>query len=293
MKRAKLGKGLSTLIDTVELPRGDNLRELPMSALQTNPEQPRKSFDNNRLHGLAESIREHGLVQPIVVMEFSPGQYKIIAGERRFRAYQILNHSTIPAIIRRKAEDREMLELALTENLQRENLNPIEKAEAYRNLIDNFDLTQDQLATRLGKSRAGIANSLRLLTLPPSVQALLEEGKLSEGHAKVLLACDDVTWLTQLARQVIKESWSVRTLEEKLASATSAPAAGKQTSNRQLDAHIFKLQQQLCEIMGTRVKIKLSYKNKCRGKIILSFSHNDDFENLIEKLCGNRPSEEF
>ena len=213
MNRQALGRGLKALIPQAEESRGDEIRQIPVSAIQPNPYQPRRDFDEEGLQELAGSISEKGVLQPITVRDIDQG-FQLVAGERRWRAAQIAGLREIPALIR-ELSDREVMEIALIENLQREDLNPIEEAEAYQVLMREFELTQEQVAKAVGKGRPTIANRLRLLRLPEIVRRWVSGGELSPGHAKVLLMLDEERAI-ELGRRSVDEGWSVRQLEEYL-----------------------------------------------------------------------------
>lgn len=298
MKKSKLGKGLETLIGDVSAvaEKAGALQDIAIGKIKQNPNQPRKVFDDVKLKELADSIREQGLLQPVVVQDDGAGGYTLIAGERRLRACKSLNWTSIKAVIRNDLEKIDLLELALIENIQRDDLNPMERAEAYSHLIDQYGLTQESVAKVLGKSRAAVANSVRLLTLPDSVQTWLGEGKLTEGHAKVLLQSADIALINKLAKGVIDEGLSVRALEQRMADggggptkaapgrAAAAPAAG-------LTPYVLEIQEKLAQILGTRVRIKVSKSNKYKGQVVIEFNHNDDFETIVNHIVeGDRPA---
>lgn len=297
MKKSKLGKGLETLIGDVSAvaEKVGALQDIAIGKIKPNPNQPRKVFDDTKLKELADSIREQGLLQPVVVQEDGAGGYTLIAGERRLRACKSLGWNSIKAVIRNDLEKIDLLELALIENIQRDDLNPMERAEAYSHLIDQYGLTQESVAKVLGKSRAAVANSVRLLTLPDSVQTWLGEGKLTEGHAKVLLQSADIALINKMAKAVIDEGLSVRALEQRIADsggstkaapgrAAAAPAAG-------LTPYVLEIQEKLAQILGTRVRIKVSKSNKYKGQVVIEFNHNDDFETIVNHIVeGDRPA---
>lgn len=212
MSSKRLGKGLDALIPSLSIQDDDKVIEIPLNQLRANPYQPRKSFDEEAIRELAESIRQHGVIQPIIVRSVLKG-YEIIAGERRFRASQFCGNTTIPAVVR-TFSDQQVMEIALIENLQRENLNAMEIAVAYQGLMDQFQLTQEELSLKVGKSRSHIANFLRLLTLPDEVKDYVSRGTLSMGHARALVGLKDPATIKQLAKQCIDHEWSVRDLEE-------------------------------------------------------------------------------
>src|SRR5215469_10321592 len=211
-QRKALGRGLSALLGTPDLETPEALREIDIDRILPNSHQPRKHFDEDALNELADSIREHGVVQPVVVRPLEDGFFQLIAGERRWRASQRAGLARLPAVIR-EAGENSALELALIENLQREDLNPIEEAQAYERLISDFGLTQEDVSRRVGKNRATIANMLRLLRLPPEVQQWLRENRLSTGHAKALLSLSDLNAILDSARKIIQGNYSVRQAE--------------------------------------------------------------------------------
>src|SRR5215475_1478974 len=200
--RKALGRGLSALLGTPDLDENEQLRELDIERILPNAQQPRKTFDEDSLNELANSIRTHGVVQPIVVRPLEDGFFQLIAGERRWRASQRAGLTKVPAVVRESGE-HDALEIALIENLQREDLNPIEEAQAYERLITDFGLTQEEVARRVGKNRTTIANMLRLLRLPPEVQQWLRENRLTTGHAKALLSLSDLDAILESAKKII------------------------------------------------------------------------------------------
>jgi len=211
VSRKALGRGLRALIpeaDGLETP----IREIPIDQIDRNPEQPRKWFGEDQLEELKESILSHGVLEPIIVRPVE-GRYELVVGERRWRAAQLAGLRTIPAVVR-PLSDREAMEMALVENLQREDLNPIEEAEAYRRLMEEFQLTQEQVADRVGKKRSTVANRLRLLEIEPELRAEIAAGRLSAGHAKALLSIESSAERLKVAQRVIEEGWSVRAIEE-------------------------------------------------------------------------------
>src|SRR6476646_958617 len=230
-QRKALGRGLSALLGTPDLETPESLREIDIDRILPNSHQPRKNFDEAALNELADSIREHGVVQPVVVRPLDDGFFQLIAGERRWRASQRAGLYRIPAVIR-EAGEHDALELELIENLQREDLNPIEEAQAYERLIVDFGMTQEEVARRVGKNRATVANMLRLLRLPPEVQQWLRENRLSTGHAKALLSLSDLNAILDSARKIIQGNYSVRQAEALVArhannSLKDDPAGGR------------------------------------------------------------------
>lgn len=286
MEKKALGKGLKALIGEPEdfAPYDtSSWQHLMLDEIQPNPHQPRTDFDDDKLAPLVSSIKANGVLQPIIVRK--AGEiYQLIAGERRWRAARTLNMITIPAIIR-DATDQDMLTIALIENLQRQDLNPIEEATAYKTLIDQHDLTQDILAHHVGKDRSTIANTLRLLNLPEEIQAYVSRGTLSMGHARALLSLEDASAQLALCRRVVSEGLSVRQVERLVQRAprTRRPA---RTDSR-IDPDIRRLEEQLQRALGTKVRIRSAGK---RGTIEIDFYSPDQFETLVGTLLEERLS---
>ena len=280
-QRKALGRGLNALLGTPD-PESDQLREIDVERILPNSHQPRKNFDEDGLNELANSIRAHGVVQPIVVRPLQDGFFQLIAGERRWRASQRAGLSRIPAVVRETGEHA-ALEIALIENLQREDLNPIEEAQAYERLIVEFGLTQEEVARRVGKNRATIANMLRLLKLPSEVQQWLRENQLSTGHAKALLSLSDLNAILDSARKIIQGNYSVRQAEMlvsrygKPASDRDEPGDGSEVLDPNVKAAIHALEQAL----GTKVSIP---ENGGRGKIEIHFYSFEEMNRLYEGL---------
>lgn len=281
-KKGGLGRGLDALIPGLSISDDDRIQEIPLADLRPNPYQPRKTFDPEALKELAESIRTHGVLTPILVRRAVHG-YEIIAGERRVRAAEMAGLKTVPAV-ERKMSDAEMMEVALIENIQREDLNPLEIAEAYRAVMERFALTQEELARRMGKSRSQVANTLRLLTLPEEVRAYVSRGTLTMGHAKILAGVADERRLVAVARQAAEEGWSVRKLEEALRAARPKPAAGRPArSDRSPEAARRRaLESRLRERFGTPVTIR----GEKRGRIEIAFVDEEDLRRLVDLLLG-------
>lgn len=287
-----LGKGLGALIPAgTNEPRvasgGPGMQEVPVAAIQPNPYQPRDQFDEESLGALADSIREVGVLQPVLVRPSGDG-YELIAGERRWRAARKVGLQYIPALIR-ETDDSEALEQALVENIQREELNPLEEAGAYQQLIEDFGLTHEQVATRAGRSRASVSNTLRLLALPPAIQRMVRERQLNMGHARALLGTPDRAYQEQLARQVVKEDLSVRAVEELIRghndgpetpAAPGAPAAPR--GRRQRPPGIVELEEMLGDHLETRVKITMNAAG--RGRITVDFAGLEDLERIYRTL---------
>ena len=255
--------------------------ELTLEAIRPNPDQPRKSFDEEALRELATSIKSIGLVQPITVSEIEEGRYEIIAGDRRYRAARMAGLTTIPAYIR-KVEERSVHEMALIENIQRENLNPIEEALGYQRLIDECDLTQDALSERVGKNRASIANYLRLLRLPATVQLALKKRELSMGHAKALMAIEDPETQQMIFEQILKFDFSVRKVEE-IARKLTLPGEPMPTLPAKKPAADYaELQSHLSRCFNTQVGLKRNENG--RGRIEIAFTSDSELERILGLL---------
>lgn len=293
VKKSALGRGLGALItDAAEDPKPrvqavSAIQELQLEDIRPNPFQPRTEFDEEALNELAASIKSIGIVQPITVRTVEEGKYEIIAGERRFRASKIAGLTTIPAYIR-KTEDESLLELALIENIQREDLNAIEVAISYQRLLDECSLTQDALSDRVGKKRATIANYLRLLKLPAQIQLAIRDKKISMGHARAIINIEDPDTQFMIFEQILKYDFSVRKVEEivrELANPrpekpeTDAPQAGKQKN--ELGDYI-ELQKHLSRRFDTKVELKRNEAGK--GKIVISFKSDEELEKIIDLL---------
>ncbi|MCT1398047.1 ParB/RepB/Spo0J family partition protein [Paenibacillus sp. p3-SID867] len=275
----RLGKGLDALIPSLSIHDDDKVVEIPLSQLRANPYQPRKTFNDEAIQELAESIRQHGVIQPIIVRSVLKG-YEIIAGERRFRASQYCGKATIPAVVR-SFSDQQVMEIALIENLQRENLNAMEIAVAYQGLMEQFSLTQEELSLKVGKSRSHIANFLRLLSLPEEVKDNVSRGTLSMGHARAIVGIKDPIVVKQLAKQCVEQEWSVRELEEAVKNLDRKPTDKAKPKVKNRDPYIDHLEEDLRERFKTTVKIK---HNKDKGKIELNYYSKQDLERLLELL---------
>lgn len=286
-KKGGLGKGLDALFLDNDTQVGGGLMSLRVSSIEPNKDQPREMFDQAALSELADSIREHGVLQPIVVRTMPGGTYQIIAGERRWRASRMAGLSEIPAMVI-EAEDGKVMELALIENLQRENLTVIEEALGYRTLMENYGLTQEQVAKRIGKSRPVIANTLRILKLSPGAMKLLENGELTPGHARVLAGLEKEDLMDQLAAEVVKSSLTVRQLEkmaaqrksDKLGSVKEKPA---RTDNAWGDSAYLEMEIVLQETLGRKVRIK---KSPSGGTLEIEFFSKEDLTQLTQQLVG-------
>lgn len=257
-----------------------SILEIDVEAVQPNPYQPRTTWDKQQLEALADSIKSNGLIQPIIVRSTESG-YQLVSGERRLRAARIASLRTIPAVVR-EASDNEMLELALVENLHRADLNPIERAKAYRNYLQMFSFTQTEAANRLAEDRSVIANHLRLLELPDDIREMLTDGRLTMGHARALLGLPTDQLRRTVANKAVNAELSVRAVE-KLVRAHLAKSGESQTEPREKPAHILDLETTLGSELATKVSIE-TRKNGRKGKIIIEFYSLDDFDRIIEKL---------
>jgi ParB family chromosome partitioning protein len=283
-QRKALGRGLSALLGTPE-PETEELREIDINRILPNTQQPRKNFDEDGLNELADSIRAHGVIQPIVVQPLPDSFFQIIAGERRWRASQRAGLLRMPAVIREVGAESS-LEIALIENLQREDLNPIEEAQAFEKLIVDLGLTQEEVANRVGKSRATITNTLRLLRLPPEVQTWISENKLSTGHAKALLSLSEPDAILDAARKVIQGTLSVRQAEALVSRYLKGDAKkdSLETSNV-LDPNVTAAIHALELALGTKVTIQ---ENSGKGKIELHFFSFEEMNRLYEGLIRSK-----
>lgn len=288
IKSSGLGRGLGSLIPTKRPPvtpaappvavvsGGEQVREIAPDKIQPNPHQPRHMFDDEHLADLRDSIKEHGIIQPLIVTEAGDGRYQLIAGERRWRSAQQLGLATVPVIVRDLSEQKKM-EIALIENLQRMNLNAIEVARAYQKLMDEFNLTQEQLAKRVGKSRPAVANSLRLLGAAPEVQEAVERGEISEGHARVIVGLPMEDQLPMLAK--IKQSQlNVRDTEK----AGKEIVVQKHVRKVNVDVEMRAREERLQAMLGTKVEIK---KSGTGGQVIISYFAPEELEALIDRLA--------
>lgn len=278
-----LGRGINALFSdfTEEKEVDEKVEELELSEIRPNPYQPRKTFDEENLNDLSESIRKNGVFQPIIVRKSSVMGYEIIAGERRFRASKMAGKDKIPAIVR-AIDDEQMMEIAVLENLQRENLSPLEEAQAYSTLMENLKITQAQLSERLGKSRPYIANYLRLLDLPVKVKQMLQDGQLSMGQARTLLALKNRSKLVDLAQRTVKENLTVRQLEQ-IVNEMNGKKKVKKEKKKSLSPYLRQSQDRLQEKFGTKVAIKANEKTG-KGKIEINYLSTDDFNRIMDAL---------
>lgn len=282
MKRGGLGRGLSSLIPGAAGESG--LLEVPVNAIAPNPRQPRTDFSDESLAALARSIREVGVLQPVVV-RVRDGGYELVAGERRLRAAKMAGLATIPAIVR-EGDDTESLREALIENIHREDLAPLELAAAFQELLEELGVTQETVAERLGYSRAHIANTIRLLSLPADVQRLLAEGKLQAGHARALLSLPDDEARSAVALRVVAEGLSVRQVEELVRTWGQQPAAAAPRPERTRDPAMKEVEEILSEQLATRVRVELGRR---KGKIVVEFGSRDDLERIVSEIIGSGP----
>lgn len=279
MSTRRLGRGLDALIPSLDINDDDKVIHIPLKELRANPYQPRKHFSEESIQELASSIKEHGVIQPIIVRKVVKG-YEIIAGERRWRASQASQMDTIPAVVR-EFTDQQVMEIALIENLQREDLNAIEIAVAYQGLIDQFQLTQEELSAKVGKSRSHIANFLRLLQLPQEIKEYVSRGTLSMGHARAIVGVQNTEEQKELAELTIRNRWSVRELEESIQKRTEPVIKDKKTKTKKKDPYIHQIEEELQDYYKTSVKIK---HNKNKGKIEITYYNLDDLERLLSIL---------
>ena len=280
MAKGGLGAGLGTLFseNTSEVRVKTTLRT---AEIEPNRDQPRKFFSDESLTALADSIREHGMLQPILVRPISTGGYQIVAGERRWRAARMLGLDEVPVNIK-ELSDSETMQIAIIENLQRENLNPIEEACGYNELMEKFGMTQDQIAKMVGRSRSAIANSVRLLTLPKPVVKMLENGDISAGHGRALLGFENESLLLDTAMRAADGGLTVRQVENAARKSTEEPAESSAKSNRKIDNYFVEMELSLNERLGRKVKVDYG-KNK--GALILEFYNKEDLAALAEKLA--------
>ena len=305
-RRSGLGRGLGALIPTEYheeggAPDASTALEVPVAAVSANPRQPRVHFDEESLAGLTASIAELGVLQPILVRTLGEGRYELIAGERRWRAAKRAGLQTVPVVVRDADTDAALLEQALVENLHRADLNAMEEAAAYQQLIEDFDLTQEQVAKRVGKSRAAISNTLRLFQLPPAIQSLVADGQLTAGHARALLATPDRAFQTGLAQRIVRDGLSVRETEEAVkarsggaedadAGDADAPAprpartgADRSRSAKAHEPGFLELEQLLSDHLDTRVSVTSA---SGRGRVTIEFADLGDLERIYRAMVG-------
>ncbi|MGY4105088.1 ParB/RepB/Spo0J family partition protein [Ignavigranum ruoffiae] len=284
-KRSGLGRGIDVLFEAYEETPNENevVEEIALAEIRPNPYQPRKHFNEEALAELAESIKQSGVFQPVILRQSSIKGYELIAGERRVRASRMAGKTTIPAIIRQLDEER-MIEIAVVENLQREDLSPLEEAEAYNVLMDKLNLTQVEVAERIGKSRPYIANYLRLLSLPEAVKTMVNQEELSMGQARTLLALKDKSQLSNLAKKVIKEKLTVRQLEDLVQQLNQKQEPRKEKKTKKTPTkpqHIIEIEQHIEEFLGTQTNIS---QRGNKGKIEIEFFSESDLMRILDIL---------
>lgn len=288
-----LGRGLGALIPQRPDAPLPGALDVPVDQVRPNPQQPRTSFEADALDELARSIREHGLLQPIVVTRVADGTYQLVAGERRWRAARLAGLRTVPAVLKDPRTPRESLELALVENVQRRDLNPLEEAGAYHALVEEHGLTQEAVAQRVGRSRVAVANTLRLLQLPAEIQQAIADGALTEGHARAILTAQGGRRQLELMDAVLHGGLSVRETEALARRSTSAapspfPAREQappgSTRGPDTDADVARLEDQLRQALGTRVQVVR--RGRSGGRVVIHFYSDDELEGLIERLRG-------
>ena len=277
-KKGGLGKGLGALLSDLN-EESQPTTEIDIAFLQPNPFQPRKVFDQEKLEELAESIKVHGLIQPLIVRKMQNG-YQIVAGERRWRASKLAGLSMIPVVVR-ELEDKEMMSIALIENIQRQDLNVIEEAITYRKLMEEYVLTQEELAAQIGKSRSQVANTLRMLNLPQEIQTHLADQRISVGHAKVLLGIMSKDLMIRLCERIIERDLSVREAEALIQDMTKSSRKTNRTRSKDID--VVELENNLQRIFGAKVKIS---GNSNKGKVVIEYYTEDDLERILE-ILGN------
>jgi ParB family transcriptional regulator, chromosome partitioning protein len=258
----------------------DDFLEVPLEKIANNPQQPRHNFDEKELRDLADSIKEHGIIQPLVVTKIAPEQYELIAGERRLRAAKLAGLELVPVIVREEAGEREKLELALIENIQRNDLNVLEEARGYKKLIEEYDLTQEDVADKVGKSRSAVANKVRLLHLPIEIQRALQENKITEGHARSILAIENPEKQRALFELILKDNLTVRQVEDKVREVTVSThkrRMGAASTNPEFQEK----EEHLAAALGTKVTIK---KSGGGGKIIIEFYSPEELEDITAKI---------
>jgi len=291
-RRSGLGKGLGALIPTAEVVDAGSteLQDLPVGQIEPNRHQPRNYFDEEALVSLTASVAAVGVLQPVLVRPDQNGKFQLIAGERRWRAAKRAGLQTIPALVRTVA-DADALEQALVENLHREDLNALEEAAAYQQLTEEFGLTQEQVANRVGKSRSAVTNTLRLFQLPPSVQKLVAERKLTAGHARALLGSPDRLFQETLARRVVAEELSVRETEElvreHISSQSETPEVAKSPAKALRPAGLLELEELLSAYLDTRVTVSMGAK---RGRVVVDFATIEDLERIYRSMTTGRES---
>jgi len=293
-KKEQVGKGLRALLGNIENMEGSEkekkeliqelssaVEEIPVESIEINPYQPRKEFDQQELLSLVQSIKTHGLIQPITVRSLSQDKYQIISGERRWRASKLAGLKSIPAYIR-IADDQGMLEMALVENIQRSDLNPLEIALSYQRLLDECNLQHDELAQRVGKERSTVTNYIRLLKLPPDIQNALKARSLSMGHARAILGIEDPGAQLHIFKKIITEGLSVRNTEKLIRNLKSDKDSIKSAPRTVEHPEVKRIRERLTHFLGSKVDIQRSARGK--GKIVIHFNSDDQFNNIIDQI---------
>ncbi|WAH36998.1 ParB/RepB/Spo0J family partition protein [Alicyclobacillus dauci] len=281
MSKRGLGRGLDALIPQLNVSDNDFVVSVDVRDLRPNPYQPRRVFNEEKLHELSQSIREHGVIQPLIVRKSEVRGFDIVAGERRYRAAKLAGLQVVPAVVR-DLTDVKLMEIALIENLQREDLNPIEVADAYANLIEKCELTQDELAQRVGQSRSHVANMLRLLNLPVAIRDMVSRGTLTMGHARALLSVEDKERQILLANQTVEEEWSVRKLETVIYEPKRT--VSRETQTKVLPSSYRRYEEQVQQYLGTSVRIQ---HGKKRGRIEIEYFSEEDLERIMHLMLSN------
>ncbi len=283
-RRGGLGRGLETLIPTNSEPERPDFAMLALDVIKPNPQQPRSRFSDETIAALAESIKAVGVLQPVVVVKSGEGDYVLIAGERRLRAARRAGLDSIPAMIR-SVDDRGSLVEALIENVQREDLSPLEEASAYQQLLEEYGMTHEDVGTRVGKSRSAISNSLRLMQLPAAIQGMLERGELSAGHARALLGIDDRKYAEHIAARAVEEGWSVRQVEDAARSRRDLeePGGRRPRLKEVRPVEIIELEQRLTDRFATKVAIQ--YRNK-KGRVEIPFGSLEELERIYRRFLS-------
>lgn len=291
MSKVKRGMGINALLNTIDSELEENpqavvntlshtVAEIPLNQIEVNPFQPRVDFDPEALKDLSESLKVHGLIQPITVRRLENNKYQLISGERRMRASALAGLKTVPAYVR-LANDQEMLEMALVENIQRQDLNAIEVAMTYKRLMEECNLTHETLSERMGKNRSTVTNYLRLLKLPPAVQLGIKEGRISMGHARALVTVDDVAFQLMLCNQIMQQGLSVRKVEE-MVKQHHAPKEQKKFQKPGIPAEYKSVETRLASHLGAKVSLKLDKDG--RGQIVIPFASDEDLNRLLELM---------
>jgi len=279
MKRKALGRGLDALIPRRQTAEGGRPFEVDIDLISPNPYQPRDNFDETKIEELARSIRANGVIQPLLVRPIKGG-YQLIAGERRWRAAQLAGLLKVPVVIREVPDDK-LLELSLIENIQREELNPIEEAKAYQLLVDQFGLTQEEIANRVGKDRSSVANYLRLLKLPPEVQSELTRGRVTMGHARALLGLEEKELQLALLTEIIKRDYSVRETERAV---KRLKRGGKRKRESIFDPFIAEIEERLSRTLATKVEVR---KEGTKGRIVVHFYSREELDRILDRLLSS------